>query len=272
LAVIATLALEQIDEGVSHPGQIQQMFHLPLLGHVPLTDGDVVGSMDDPKSYFSESYFTIRSNLAFTTDHGLPRSFIVTSTRPAEGKSTTAYALARIIGRTGKNVLLVDGDMRSPDVHQLVGLDNSAGLSNALAGDDNVRALVRPTPYKGLSVLTSGPRPPSAAELLSSDRIKQLIGDLQTMFDHVVIDAPPILGLTDAPLLGRAVEGAVVVIQAEGAAVRGIRAALGRLSMVNTRTFGTVLTKLKQSELAYGYGYGYGYDYGYGDTVEDRAA
>jgi succinoglycan biosynthesis transport protein ExoP len=272
LAVITTLALEQIDEGVSHPGQIQQLFRLPLLGHVPLTETGAVESLNDPKSYFSEAYFSIRSNLAFTTDHGLPRSFIVTSARPGEGKSTTAFALARIIGRTGKRVLLVDADMRSPDVHHLVGHDNIAGLSNALAGDDNVQALIRPTDYPGLSVLTSGPMPPSAAELLSSDRIKILIAELQTMFDHVVVDAPPILGLTDAPLLGRAVEGAVLVIQAQGAAVRGIRAAIGRIAMVDTHIFGTVLTKLKASELAYGYGYGYGYDYEYGAKSTRHAA
>ncbi|KQX19530.1 MULTISPECIES: GumC family protein [unclassified Sphingomonas] len=272
MAVVATLGLEQIDEGVSHPGQIQQLFHLPMLGHVPLTDASVAEGIEDPKSYFSEAYFTIRSNLAFTTDHGLPRSFIVTSTQPAEGKSTTSYALARIIGRTGKSVLLVDGDMRSPDVHHLLGLDNAAGLSNALAGDDNVSALIRTTPYRGVSVLTSGPTPPSAAELLSSDRIRHIVNELQGLYDHVVIDAPPILGLSDAPLLGRAVEGAVLVIQAEGAAVRGIRAAISRLRMVNTHIFGTVLTKLKASELAYGYGYGYGYGYSYGDNAENKAA
>lgn len=263
LAVLAAIALEQIDEGVENPSQINQLFQLPMLGHVPLIDTDVIEDMDDPKSYVSEAYFTIRSNLAFTTDHGLPRSFIVTSTRAEEGKSTTSYALARIIARTGKTVLLVDGDMRSPDVHHVTGVENVVGFSNALAGDDDVRGLVRPTRIKGLSVLTSGPRPPSAAELLSSDRVRSIVLELQRDFDHVVIDAPPILGLSDAPLLSRAVEGVVVVIQAEGVAVRGIRAALDRLRMGGASIFGAVLTKLKANQLSsYGYGYGYGYEYG----------
>jgi polysaccharide biosynthesis transport protein len=258
LAGIAAVALEQIDEGVREPGQIRRLLNLPLLGDVPETTANAVETLDDPKSHLSESYFSIRSNLAFTTAHGLPKSFMITSTRPAEGKSTSALALATIIGRTGKSVLLVDADMRSPSVHLYAGQENKAGLSNLLAGFDKSEELVLRTNYKGVSILPAGPTPPSAAELLSNERLKSLVKDLLTRFDYVVVDAPPVLGLSDAPLIGQAVEGCVYVIQAEGVAVRAIQASLDRLRMADVHIFGGILTKLKLRQSNYGYGYGYG--------------
>ena len=187
---------------------------------------------------------------------------MVTSTRPAEGKSTTSLAMAQVLGRTGRNVLLIDADMRSPSIHEYVGTENQEGLSNFLAGDNDWQHLIRSSDLKGLSIMSAGPTPPSAAELLSSDRMKQLIAELLGHFDHVVVDAPPILGLADAPLLSRAVEGCVFVVEAEGVAVRGIRASLDRLNSVHAQVFGAVLTKLQQRQSGYGYGYGDGYGYG----------
>ncbi len=259
LAAAAAIGLEQIDEGVRDPSQVRRALNLPLLGYVPETEQIALDELDDPKSHISESYFSIRSNLAFTTSHGLPKSLMVTSTRPAEGKSTTALALATIIGRTGKSVLLIDADMRSPSMHVYVGAQNLVGLSNLLAGADDYSGLIIETKHKGVSVLPAGPTPPSAAELLSNDRMKILIEDMLRKFEHVIVDAPPVLGLTDAPLIGRAVEGCVFVIQAEGVAIRGIRASVDRLRMVDIRIFGAVLSKLKQRNAGYGYGYGYGY-------------
>lgn len=267
LAGAIVFALEQIDEGVVDPQQISRVLHLPTLGYTPLAADSSSEAMADTKSDLSEAYFSIHSNLAFTTPHGLPRSFMVTSTKPSEGKSTTSVALTRIIGRTGKRVLLVDADMRSPSLHHLFNITNKAGLSNLLSGNDDLAALVQTTAEKGVSVLTSGPRPPSPAELLSGDRLTKMIENMLQHFDHVVVDAPPVLGLTDGPLIGTAVEGCVFVIQAGEVPIRGVRASLQRLSMVNTRIVGAILTKLNQRDLGYGYGYGagYGYGYAYGD-------
>jgi polysaccharide biosynthesis transport protein len=267
LAGGTALALEQIDEGVRDPNQVTKLFAVPLLGQVPETTTDAMEGLSDAKSYISESYFSVRSSLAFSTTHGLPRSFMITSTRPAEGKSTSALALAVVIGRTGKRVLLVDGDMRSPSVHEIVGGTNEAGLSNLLVGSDDFRRMIRETAYRGVSVLPAGPMPPSAAELLSSDRLTDLLATLLHEFDHLIVDSPPVLGLTDAPLIGRAVEGCVYVIQAESAPVRGIRGSLERLHMANVHVFGAVVTKLKQRRTGYGYGYGYGY----GDNIEGKS-
>lgn len=264
LSAIATFALDQIDEGLREPSQVTRLLQTPLLGSIPdLGDKDAFGELSDPKSELSEAYLTVRSNLAFSTDHGVPRAFMVTSTRPAEGKSTTSMALAAVLGRTGKKVLLLDGDMRSPSVHVLLGQQNKVGLSNFLAGEQDWARGAIATSFKGVDMLPAGPMPPSAAELLSSDRMNHLVQEFLKVYDHVVIDAPPILGLADAPLLSRSVEGVVFVIEADGVAVRGIRSSLERLRAVHAHVFGAVLTKLEQRQA--GYGYGYGYSYGYGD-------
>lgn len=263
LAGIATFALDQIDEGLRDPSQVNRILRIPLLGSVPdMEEENTLDVLNDAKSSLSEAYLSIRSNLAFTTDHGVPRAFMVTSTRPAEGKSTTSLAMATVLGRTGKNVLIIDADMRSPSMHGFLNSSNSQGLSNYLAGDNDWAALVKPTASKGLSLMSAGPTPPSAAELLSSDRMSNLVHQAMERFDHVVIDSPPILGLADAPLLSRAVEGCLFVVEADGVAMRGIKSSLDRLRVVHAHILGAVVTKLRQRQTGYGYGYGYGYSYG----------
>ena len=263
IAAAATFGLDQMDEGLRDPTQVNRLLQVPLLGSVPdAGEDDALNLLSDPKSALSEAYLSIRSNLAFSTDHGVPRSLMVTSTRPAEGKSTTSLAIATVLGRTGKKVLLLDADMRSPSMHLFTGQSNTSGVSNFLAGENDWRRLILETSIKGVHVLPAGPTPPSAAELLSSDRMLTLVHKLMEQFDHVVVDSPPILGLADAPLLARAVEGCVFVAESEGVAVRGIKASLGRLLAVQAHVLGVVLTKLKHKQAGYGYGYGYGDGYG----------
>ncbi|MBD8552708.1 polysaccharide biosynthesis tyrosine autokinase [Sphingomonas sp. CFBP 8764] len=268
IAAVATFALNQIDEGLRDPTQVGRILQVPLLGSVPTSEGsDTLTELQDTKSALSEAYLSIRSNLAFSTDHGIPRALMVTSTRASEGKSTTSFALAMVLGRTGKRVLLLDADMRSPSMHSFAGLPNVAGLSNYLAGADNWQETLLDTPSRGVTLMPSGPTPPSAAELLSSDRITSLIRQASEQFDHIVIDSPPILGLADAPLLTRAVEGIVFVVEADGVPIRGIKTSLARLQAVHAHVFGVVLTKLPSRLSSYGYGYGYSYGYGSNDSA-----
>lgn len=260
-------ALEQIDEGIKDPSDVSRVLQEPLLGGVPDSDDGVsIDELKDPKSALSEAYISIWSNLAFSTDHGMPKTFAVTSTRPAEGKSTSSIALALAVARTGRRVCIVDGDMRSPSMDKLLGYDNHRGLSNFLTGDDNWRALLRDTDLLNVSLLTAGPKPPSAAELLSSTRLSILIDKLSSEFDTVVVDAPPVLGLADAPLLARHVEGCIFVAEVESAPVREIRASIARLRAVQANVIGVILTKLRGRSAGYGYGYGYGY--GHDDDVD----
>ncbi len=274
LAGIAVFMLEQLDEGIREPGEVTALTGLPMLGAVPSSDQDqaeIVNIIQDPKSELSEAYLTIRSNLAMSTEHGVPKSLMVTSTRPAEGKSTTSFALASVLARTGKKVALIDADMRSPSVHELFALPNQLGFSNFLTGEEDISSLLAQTPTENLWLMTAGRTPPSAAELLSTDRAAELIGRLLESFDHVIVDSPPLLGLADAPLLSRSVEGVVYVVEARGVAARGINMSLDRLRDSHAHLLGAVMTKFSGKDSAsYGYGYGYGYGLKYGQ--DDEAA
>lgn len=263
LAAAIVFGIEQIDEGFREPSRVSQILQVPLLGIIPDTrDVGALEALGDAKSPLFEAYLAARSNLAFLTEHGLPRSMMVTSTRPAEGKSVSACAFAQVIARANKRVLLIDADMRSPSLHTYLGFDNQAGLSNFLTGDDNWLALVHEVPGASLALVTAGPTPPNAGELLSGDRIARLIADARGTYDVIVIDSPPILGLADAPLLSRSVEGVVMVVEAGGVAARAAKQALDRLRAVHAHIFGTVLAKFPTHTAGYGYSYGYGYGYG----------
>ena len=174
LAAATVFALEQFDEGLRDPSEIEQRLRLPLLGTAPLTDYPEA-QFTDPKSGIAEAYFSIRTTLGLATSNGFPKSLAVTSAQPGEGKSVTALGLAVAIGRTGKTVLLIDADMRSPSVHGFVNRENSGGLSNILAGEGDATSLISASEFKGVSTLLAGPSPPSAAELLSTDRLRHLI-------------------------------------------------------------------------------------------------
>lgn len=264
------LLLEQIDQGISDPSQVEQELGVPLLGSIPKVEsGNPTELVRDRKSALHEAYLSLQTNLNFATDHGFPKTLAVTSAMAAEGKSTTTYALAHSLARSRGRVVLVDADMRSPSVHHLTETSNAHGLSNYLAGDDDLARLIQPVPESALSVIAAGPHPPSAPELLASDRFRKLIERLLETFDHVVFDIPPVMGLADAPLIASAVEGVIFVIEANGTSRGTGRVAVSRLVAAHAHLLGAVLTKFDSRRAFYGYGYDYGY--GYGEDQSKRA-
>lgn len=257
------LGLEQMDEAIADPSEVERRLGLPLLGSVPkVDDEEPTEALLDPKADLFDAYLAVHTNLSFTTEHGLPRSIAVTSTRPAEGKSTTAFALATTAARSKRRVILIDGDMRSPSVHHLGGVGHERGLSNFLAGDDNLADLTFEMEEFGFTAMTAGPIPPNAAELLTGNRLSILLERLLKSYDQVVIDAPPVMGLADAPLIGSRVEGMIYVVESHGIHSSTVKTALGRLASTQARVIGGVLTKFERRKSYYGYGYEYGYDYG----------
>ncbi|WP_387425404.1 GumC family protein [Sphingomonas melonis] len=261
LGALAAVALEQIDEAILDPIEVQRRLGLPLLGSIPkVPDGrEPRTELLDRKSDLVDAYLAVQTNLAFTTEHGVPRTFAVTSTRPSEGKSTTALALATMLARSQRKVILVDGDMRSPSIHHLGGVGHEHGLSNFLAGDDNIPAMTFDMRDLGFTAMSAGPIPPNAAELLTGQRLPLLLEHLLEHYDHVVIDSPPVMGLADAPLIASRVEGVIYAVEAQGIRSSVVRIALGRLASANARIFGGVLTKFQASKAHYSYEYGYGY-------------
>jgi capsular exopolysaccharide synthesis family protein len=264
-------ALEQMDEAIADPGEVERRLGLPLLGSVPKVEGvEPREALLDRKSDLVDAYLAIQTSLGFTTEHGVPRSLAITSTRPAEGKSTTALALATMLARVHKKVILIDGDMRSPSVHHLGGVDHDRGLSNFLAGQDDISQLTFEMRELGFTAMSAGPIPPNAAELLTGPRLEVLIARLLETYDHVVIDSPPVMGLADAPLIASRVEGVIYAIESHGIRSSLVKTALQRLLAVNTHILGGVLTKFQARKAHYGYGYEYGYSYGREKTGTSR--
>jgi capsular exopolysaccharide synthesis family protein len=265
LGVVAALVMEALDETIATPDDAEKKLGIPVLGVVPLLDkGQTTASaLADIRSGFSEAYYSLRTALQFSTPDGAPSSFLVTSARPAEGKSTTGYAIALNLARVGRRVLLVDGDLRNPSMHRVVGVENERGMSNLLSGSADLESVVQRTRENNLFFIPCGPLPPNPAELWGGDRLRQFLADARNNFDHVVIDGPPVLGFADAPLLAAVVGGVLFVVEARGTRRGQARGALRRLQVGRAHLLGVVLTKFNAKSASYG-GYDYAYDYKYG--------
>lgn len=265
LGIVLAFLLEALDETLASPDDVESKLGLPVLGVIPLLDKGVSpkDALEDIRSSFAEAYYSLRTALQFSTPQGAPDVLLVTSSRPAEGKSTTAYATALNLARLGRRVLLADGDLRNPSMHRVVGVENNAGVSNLLSGNAELSALAKPTAQPGLDFIPCGPIPPNPAELWGGDRVKRFFEEATQRYDHVVIDGPPVLGFADSPLLASAVTGTVFVLESKGTRRAQARGALRRLGMGNGRILGVVLTKFNTRTIQYG-SYDYAYDYNYG--------
>jgi capsular exopolysaccharide synthesis family protein len=149
--------------------------------------------------------------------------------------------------------------MRSPSLHESFGISNGAGLSNLLAGSQDIAAVSHATKWDGLSVIPAGPQPPSTADLLMADSLHDLVGRLLAEFDHVVVDSPPVLGLADAPLVSAAVDAVVFVVEAGVTRSGAAASAIERLREARANLLGAVVTKFSAGRQAFAYDYGYGY-------------
>jgi capsular exopolysaccharide synthesis family protein len=261
----AALALEFLNDTVKTPDDVRDKLHLPSLGVIPMKKGGEALSeeLKDQSSAVSEAYFSLRTSLQFTTDSGAPKSLLITSTRAAEGKSSTTLALAQNFARLGNRVLLIDGDLRKPAF--VTGHDPDEGLSKLLTNHDSLENHVLHTQYENLSLLPCGPLPPNPAELLASPRLKALLADAVTKFDMVIVDGPPVLGLADAPLLSGVCRATLLVVESGRTRTKAALDAVTRLKAAGGNIVGAALTKFKVRSHGYGYGYGYGYEpYRYG--------
>jgi capsular exopolysaccharide synthesis family protein len=217
--------------------------------------------LKDQSSPVSEAYYSLRTSLQFTTESGAPKSLLITSTRAAEGKSSTTLALAQNFARLGHSVLLIDSDLRKPAF--VTGLEPNEGLSKLLTNTDPLQGHVLKTQFENLSLLPCGPLPPNPAELLASPRLKAVVAEAMTHYDMVIVDGPPVLGLADAPLLAGVCRATLLVVESGKTRTRAAIDATNRLKASGGNIVGAVLTKFKHQ--AHGYGYGYGYEpYRYG--------
>ncbi|HVU31620.1 MAG TPA: polysaccharide biosynthesis tyrosine autokinase [Sphingomicrobium sp.] len=257
------IGLEFVNDTIKSREDVRRKLSLPCLGAVPRTPAKdaFVDDLKNPTSVISEAYSAIVAALRFSTESGMPKVLLLTSTRSGEGKSSSALAIAQNFARRGKSVLLIDSDLRKP---AFKASSDKVGLSKLLTTDDKVEDHVVETQHPNLWLLPSGPVPPSPADLLSTGRIRRIIAEASERFGLVVIDGPPTLGLADAPLLAAAAGEVLFVVESSKTRTRAAVEALNRLEATGTHILGALLTKATDSGGTYGYGrYGYGYSYGY---------
>jgi polysaccharide biosynthesis transport protein len=216
----------------------------------------------------------LRTALQFSTEAGAPRTLVVTSALAGEGKSTAAVHLAGQFARLGLRVLLIDADLRKPSLHRLLNCACNRGLSQYLIDGARPPEVFQVAAQPNLTLLPGGPLAPNPAELLAGPRMASLLGVAAERFDLVIVDAPPVGGLADAPLLASMSIGTLLVVEADKTHRRAVAAALKRLAFARAEVVGVVFNKFDTSQTLYGYGCGGGYGdggyYGYRDRTVPR--
>ena len=280
--VLLVAARERLDTSLKTPDDIREALRVPFLGFVPdlsTVSGVVMkhnlNAIRSPTSPLSESYRVIRTNVMATAAAANARVLLVTSIHPGEGKSTTALNLAAAIAQTGATAILVDSDLRRPTVHSNLSLPRSPGMRDLLTRNGSYRDVVRPGPIPGLSALTSGATPDNPAELMGCEEMRTLLQDLATVYEWVIVDAPPVGGMADALIIGGVVDGIVLVVEGDrttkAVAVDGV----AQLTSVGGRVLGAILNRVDVKRNAYylsRYATGYYGGYGYYGAVYSRYA
>ncbi len=251
----AAIALDFLFDTIKTREDVRNKLQLACLGAVPKVSakGEFVESLKDARSNVGEAYGSVIASLRFSTDDGLPRRLLITSTNAGEGKSSSVLAVAQSLARLGKRVLLIDADLRKPVFRSV---KEKAGLTHLLTGEAaDPMVHVQPTQYDGLFLLPAGPIPPNPADLLSSGRMQVMLDHLETEYDVLIVDGPPVLGLADALLLSSIIGNVLFVVESGRTRTKAALESLGVIRSTGAHVLGAILTKAT-GDLNYGY-YGY---------------
>ena len=261
------LFLEYLDDTIRTTDEIENYLQLPALAAIPTIDSFpkrkllLVGADDgeeqpvnsplliaaDPRSALAEAYRHLRTSILLSTAGRAPKSLLITSSLPSEGKTTTATNTAISLAQTGAKVLILDADMRRPRLHSIFNVDNNVGLSSLLASelsDRDITSAIRQDEKTKLYMITSGPIPPNPAELIGSEQMANLLANLQTRFTHVVVDSPPIASFTDGVLIASMVDGVILVVHAGHSSRQVVRRSRHLLQEIGAKIFGVVLNNV----------------------------
>jgi len=269
VAVLRTV----LDNKVRNPRDAEQITAAPSIGAIaydPKAKDRPLIVHADPLSPRAESFRALRTNLQFL-DMGGRASFVITSSIPSEGKSTTTINLAIALADAGKRVALLDTDLRKPKVAEYLGIEGGVGLTDVLIGRARVGDVMLPWGGRSLFVLPAGKVPPNPSELLGSDQMATLLEVLERDFDVVLCDAPPLLPVTDAAILARATSGALLIIAAGKTTQHQLTGAAEALQTVGAKLAGFVMSMVPtRGADSYYSAYGYGYGYGYGAYTQEK--
>lgn len=261
------LFLEYLDDTIRTTEEIESYLQLPALAAIPNIDSLpkrnkllLVGGEaeeekqnsgllidNDSNSPLAEAYRQLRTSILLSTAGHAPKSLLVTSSLPSEGKTTTATNTAISLAQTGAKVLIIDADMRRPRLHQVFGVGNNLGLSTLLSSelhDEDIEAAVQLDPGTKLHLLTSGPIPPNPAELIGSQQMNRLVSMLEGKFTHIVVDSPPIASFTDGVLIASMVDGVILVVHSGKSSRQVVRKSRQLLNDIGAKVFGVVLNNV----------------------------
>jgi capsular exopolysaccharide synthesis family protein len=218
----------------------------------------------DPASSVAEAYRMLRTSILLAAAGHPPKTILMTSSQPGEGKTTTSVNIGICLSQMGAKVLIIDADMRCPRVHKIFGLNHRRGLSSYLSSDLLLKNVVQATQIPNLWVLPSGLVPPNSADLLSSEKMHTMLEKLSDYFDHILIDSPPVSSVTDPVLLSRLVDGVVMVIHGGKSSREMVIHTRQELHNVGAKIFGVVLNNVNMQRDGYDYYYYRRYQYEYG--------
>lgn len=240
-----------LDTKVRSDEDVRALTDRPLLGSIAFDEAvpsHPVMVADQPRSAPAEAIRRLRTNLQFVGAASASKSVVVTSSVPAEGKSTTAINLAVSLADAGSRVILVDADLRRPSVAEYLGLEGRAGLTSVLIGRADAEDVIQPWRDSGLDILSSGPVPPNPSELLGSPAMVDLLAKLEASYDVVLLDTPPLLPVTDATILTRLVGGALVIVGADRIHRAQLAESLETLETAEAQLYGLVLNKIARRD------------------------
>ena len=281
--------LDFLDDTVKSIDDIDRYIHLPALAMIPAgrnvgrlksiasnappSESTALAMVDDVRSPIAESYRHLRTSLLLSSAGQPPRTILVTSSQPSEGKTTTAINTAFMLAQTGAEVLIIDCDLRRPRLHAQFELPNVKGLTTWLSGEKDLDALLQSHPKTPhLKILTSGPVPPNPAELLGSEEMRKLLGLLSERFAHIIIDSPPAISFTDASILSTMVDGVMLVVHGGRSSRAVVKRAKQQLLDVGAHIFGVVLNNVRVESQDYYYSGYYSHYYSDGEQASGASA
>lgn len=265
LAIGCGLALlrHALDTNIRQQDDIARVTERSVIGTIPFDDSvpdDALAGTTQQHTPLAEAYRRLRTNVQFLDVDDRPSSIVITSSIPGEGKSTTAINLATTLSDAGRSVLLIEGDLRRPRMADYIGVEGTVGLTTVLIGQAELQDVVQTISPSDLHVLPSGQIPPNPSELLGSERMESLLKQATDTYDIVIVDAPPLLPVTDGAILARKTGGALVVVGSERVRQPQLRESLSTLEDVDAHVFGMVLNMVKidrSSRYSYRYNYKY---------------
>lgn len=282
--------LDYLDDTLKSIEDVDRHIHLPTLALIPAprserrilpgrsaavaagagNEGSALALIEEKRSPVAEAYRHLRTSLLLSSAGQPPKTVLVTSSQPSEGKTTTAVNTAVMLAQTGAEVLIIDCDLRRPRIHSHFGLPNTRGVTNYLSGDSNVDSLIQQyDKLPNLKVITSGPVPPNSAELLGSEEMRRLLVLLSEQFTHIIVDSPPAISFTDASILSTMVDGVMLVVHGGRSSRAVVRRAKQQLMDVGANIYGIVLNNVKLESSDYYYYSGYYSSY-YANEDDDQ--